>query len=91
MTNYELILKLSEQLGWTEEKVAEILSETVDILNHTLADNGEVTISNIGAFQTQKHPEHITVDQQTKKRLLVPPKILVHFKPCSTLISKVFK
>lgn len=89
MTNHELILELSNQLGWTEERVSEVLSETVDILNHTLADNGEVTISNLGTFQTQKHAEHITVDPQTQKRLLVPPKITAHFKPTSNLISKL--
>lgn len=91
MTNNELIDELSEQLGWTEERVSQVLSETVDILNHTLANNSEVVISTLGTFQTQKHKEHITIDQQTKKRLLVPPRILVHFKPCSNLISKVFK
>ena len=88
MTNKELVAELSEQLGWTQVKVSEVLANTIEYLNSSLADNATITISNFGAFQTRKKSERITVNPQTKQRLLVPPKISVNFKPASVLKEK---
>ncbi len=88
MTNKELVAELSEQLGWTQVKVSEVLANTIDYLNSSLADNATIAIPNFGAFQTRKKSERITVNPQTKQRLLVPPKISVNFKPASVLKEK---
>jgi DNA-binding protein HU-beta len=53
-----------------------------------LANNASITISNFGVFQTRKLAERISVNPQTKQRLLVPPKISVSFKPASFLKEK---
>ena len=88
MTNKELVAELSEKLGWTQVKVSEVLAQTVEQINTQLADNATITIPNFGAFQTRKLAERITVNPQTKQRLLVPPKISVNFKPASVLKEK---
>lgn len=88
MTNKELVAELSEQLGWTQVKVSEVLAETVDLFNSKLAENGTITIPNFGLFQTRKQSERISVNPQTQQRLLVPPKITVNFKPASVLKEK---
>ena len=88
MTNKELVAELSEQLGWTQVKVSEVLAETVDLFNSKLAENGTSTIPNFGLFQTRKQSERISVNPQTQQRLLVPPKITVNFKPASSLKEK---
>ncbi len=88
MTNKELIAQLSERLGWTQIRVSEILSQTVDQMNAHLIDDSIITIQNFGAFQTRKRAERISVNPQTQQRFLVPPKISVHFKPSSILKEK---
>ncbi len=85
MTNKELVAELSEQLGWTQVKVSEVLAQTVEQLNSKLADNATIAIPNFGVFQTRKSAERISVNPQSKERFLVPPKISVHFKPSSVL------
>ena len=90
MTNKELVTQLSEQLGWTQLKVSEVLAQTVEFLNTQLADNSTITIQNFGAFQTRKKAERISVNPQTQQRFLVPPKISVHFKP-STVLKEKYK
>ena len=88
MTNKELIAQLSERLGWTQIRVSEILSQTVDQMSAHLIDNSIITIHNFGIFQTRKKAERISVNPQTQQRFLVPPKITVHFKPSSILKEK---
>ena len=88
MTNKELVAELSEKLGWTQVKVSEVLAQTVEQINTQLADNATITIPNFGVFQTRKLAKRITVNPQTRQRLLVPPKISVNFKPASVLKEK---
>lgn len=88
MTNKELVAQLSEQLGWTQIKVSEVLAQTVELMNTQLADNSIISIQNFGVFQTKKKAERISVNPQTQQRFLVPPKISVHFKPSSILKDK---
>lgn len=88
MTNKELVAQLSEQLGWTQIKVTEILAQTVDVINKQLADNSSITIQNFGCFQTRKKAERISVNPQSQQRFLVPPKISAHFKPAPVLKEK---
>lgn len=88
MTSKELVAELSEQLGWTQVKVSEVLAQTVEQLNSKLAENATITILNFGVFQTRKKAERISVNPLTQQRFLVPPKISVNFKPATILKEK---
>ncbi len=88
MTNKELVAQLSEQLGWTQVKVSEVLADTVEILSTKLAEDATISIPNYGVFETRKRAERISVNPQTKERFLVPPKITVAFKPAPNLKEK---
>lgn len=88
MTNKELVAQLSEQLGWTQVRVTEMLVHTVGQMSAHLADNSTIAIQNFGVFQTRKRAERISVNPQSQQRFLVPPKISVHFKPSSILKEK---
>jgi DNA-binding protein HU-beta len=88
MSNKELVAELSDQLGWTQVRVSEVLAQTVEQLNSNLAINATITIPNFGTFQTRKRAERISVNPQTQQRFLVPPKISVNFKPASVLKEK---
>ncbi len=88
MTNKELVADLSEQLGWTQVRVSEVLTQTVELLNSKLGENATIAIPNFGSFQTRKRAERISVNPQTQQRFLVPPKISVNFRPASVLKEK---
>lgn len=88
MTNKELVAELSEQLGWTQVKVSEVLADTVEIMSSKLAEDATISIPNYGVFETRKRAERISVNPQTKERFLVPPKITVAFKPALNLKEK---
>ena len=53
-----------------------------------LEDENTVSIAGFGAFEVKKKLERVLVNPATKQRMLVPPKIVVNFKPNNALKDK---
>lgn len=49
-------------------------------------ENGDVVqIPSFGQFEVKKHKERVMVNPTTGKRMLVPPKLVLGFKPSSSI------
>ncbi len=83
MTHRELIAEMARRLGLSPSKVSDLLDATVCELNKKLSENTRIIIPHFGVFETRKRSEHISVNPQTQQRYLVPPSIVVTFKPAS--------
>jgi DNA-binding protein HU-beta len=52
--------------------------------------NGEtIAIQNFGSFEIRKKAERISVNPATKKRMFVPPKLTLTYKPNASLKDKL--
>jgi len=60
------------------------------IMTEKWQDNDSIAIQNFGAFEIRKKSERISVNPVSKQRLLVPPKIVLTFRP-STMLKDKFK
>lgn len=85
MTNKELVAELSSRLGWTQGKVSNILDATVSVINTNLANSNTITVQGFGVLETRKMQERVSVNPVSKKRFLVPPKIVPAFRPSQTI------
>jgi|AGTN01.3.fsa_nt_gi Bacterial nucleoid DNA-binding protein len=85
MTHKDFIDKLSERLQWPESKITEMLGATVRLLNERLSEGVLVSMENLGDFRTEKNPEYISVNTETKERYLMPPSFDLHFEAASGL------
>ena len=55
-------------------------------------EEGEsVVINNLGTFEVKKRLERIIVNPTTHQRLLVPPKLVLGFKPIAAIKEKLKK
>jgi len=54
-----------------------------------LADGNSLTVPSFGIFEVKKKLERVLVNPTTKQRMLVPPKMVVNFKPNTSLRSKI--
>ena len=53
-------------------------------------EDGEVVaIPNFGTFEVKKRTERVVVNPATKKRQLVPPKLVLGFKPVASMKEKL--
>ncbi len=89
MKNKEYIAKIAESTKLSPEKAQEILADLVDLIGEALQESNSVQISGFGNFEVKKKNERISVNPVTKKRFLVPPKLVVNFKPASSVKEKV--
>ena len=91
MNNKEFISILA---GRTRMKTAEA-QRTVDSLISVMSDcfqeGDSVQMANFGNFEVKKKLERIMVNPATGQRMLVPPKLVLAFKPNPTWKDKIKK
>ena len=59
-------------------------------MTRQLEDGNTISVQGFGTFEVKKKAERISVNPTTKQRMLVPPKLVLAYKP-STLLKDKFK
>ena len=59
-------------------------------MTQQLEEGNVVAIQGFGTFEVRKKAERISVSPTTKQRMLVPPKLVLTYRP-STLLKEKFK
>ena len=83
MNNKEFIAELSRRLGYT--LMVALVAEMTD----ELEDENVIAIQNIGSFEVRKKQERVVVNPATQQRMLVPPKLVINFKPSASFKEKM--
>ncbi len=81
MTSKELISELANRLGKTQKEVSQLLETTVSVMKDEFVNDNSVSFHGFGVFDVRKKEERITKNPMTQKRMLVPPKLVLGFKP----------
>lgn len=89
MNNKEFITELSSRLNYTNKDTAQLVQAVTEIMTEELQTGNVVTIQGFGSFEVKKKMERISVNPVTKKRLLIPPKLVLTYKPSSVLKDKL--
>ncbi len=61
----------------------------VDSMNEAFQEGNVVVINNFGTFEVKKRMERVMVSPTTKKKMLVPPKLVLGFKPSAAVKEKI--
>jgi DNA-binding protein HU-beta len=88
MNNKEFISALSAKTGYNLKETAQMASDVVSILTNELTEENTVGIIGFGTFEVKKKLERVLVNPATKQRMLVPPKMVVSFKPNTGMRGK---
>jgi DNA-binding protein HU-beta len=89
MNNKTLIDTLSERVQIPEANVKTLLKMTAEIFQQNLSNGQTIGIQNFGTFETKSKEERISFNPITKKRMLMPPKMVVVFRPSNLLKDKI--
>lgn len=65
------------------------MSSLVEVITKQLEDGKAVSIATFGTFESKKRIERVCVNPSTGKRTLIPPKLVVSYKPAPTLKDKI--
>lgn len=89
MNNKEFISELSAQTGFSTRDTSAYAASLVSALSAHLAEEDTIAISGFGQFEVKRKMERIIINPSSKQRMLVPPKIVVGFKPGATLKERI--
>ncbi len=89
MNNKEFIAELSRRTGFTVKDTTSLMTALVAEMTEQLEDENVVAIQNIGTFEVRKKQERVVVNPATQQRMLVPPKLIINFKPTASFKEKM--
>ncbi len=89
MNNKEYISALSQQCGYSQENTQKLVRCVVEVMVSKLEEGEDVQIPDFGVFELKNRMERIVVKPSTGQRMLVPPKIVVNFKPSQSVKDKL--
>ncbi len=90
MTKSELILQLADkhrQLMLRDAEVA--VRMMLDEMSETLAKGGRIEIRGFGSFGLNVRPARVGRNPKSGEQVMVPPKVVPHFKPGKELRERV--
>ena len=83
MDHKSFLIQLQSRLGKDKGEIDSYMSAFLQILKDTVAIQG------FGLFEPKKKLERVVVNPSTGKRMLVPPKMILSFKPGSAIKTKL--
>ena len=89
MNNKDFINQIAGDLNLTAKSVQKMSTALINELADRMDDETTFTVQGFGSFEVKKKLERITVNPATKKRKLIPPKLVLSFKQSSILKEKI--
>ena len=81
MTNKDFISELAQQTGYSPEDTQKMVNSIVEAMGDHFQEDGSVLVPTFGTLEVKKKLERIMVNPSTGQRMLVPPKLVLNFKP----------
>ena len=85
MNNKEFTSELAERLGYTIKDTAELIGSLLSDMVQELEEGNVIAVQGFGSFEVKKKAERISI---SKQRMLVPPKLVLSYRPSNTLKDK---
>ncbi|MBO4551164.1 MAG: HU family DNA-binding protein [Bacteroidaceae bacterium] len=89
MNNKEFIADLANRTKLGSREVTSLVDATVSAIISELKEENTIAVPGFGSLEVKKKLERVLVNPTTKQRMLIPPKMVVNFKPNTSLKSKV--
>ena len=88
MNNKEFTSELAERLGYTIKDTSELMNSLMSSMTQELEEGNVIAIQGFGSFEVKKKAERISINPASKQRMLVPPKLVLSYRPSNTLKDK---
>ena len=81
MNNKDFITELADRTGFSVEDAQQMVDIIIETMGDHFLEDDSVLIPNFGTFEVKKKLERVMVNPATGQRMLVPPKLVLNFKP----------
>lgn len=81
MNNKEFIAELAQRTGYSTDDAQKLVNRVVETMGDSFQNDDAVQVPTFGSFEVKKKLERVMVNPSTGQRMLVPPKLVLTFKP----------
>ncbi len=89
MNNKEYVAELAARAGYSNQQTQRMLTTMTALMGECFADGDSLSVAGFGTFEVKKRLERIIINPGTGKRMLVPPKLTLAFRPASAWKERV--
>lgn len=82
---------VADRLDRDPEVVASLIKSLSDVIASHLKDGDSIAVPGFGSFEPRIKGERVAIHPSNGKKILVPPKMTMAFKPSTLLKQKVNK
>lgn len=91
MNNKEFISELSSRTGYSADDSQKIVRQMIECMSQAFDEGDSVFMAGFGTFEVKKRLERVIVNPTTMQRMMVPPKLVLNFKPVQSIKEKLKK
>lgn len=89
MNNKEFIAELSQRMGYKNNMTQRLMTTVLTAMGDSFMEGDSVQVPGFGTFEVKKKMERIIVNPASGQRMLVPPKLVLGFRPNATWKDKI--
>ena len=89
MNNKQFLTELSGKCQMSAEQAAQQIQTLIGVMENHWQNGDSVSLSGFGVLEVKKKNERVSVNPTTGVRMLVPPKLVLTYKPSSILKEKL--
>ncbi len=89
MNNKQFLTELSGKCQMSAEQAAQQIQTLIEVMENLWQNGDSVSLSGFGVLEVKKKNERVSVNPTTGVRMLVPPKLVLTYKPSSILKEKL--
>ncbi len=89
MNNKDFILTLASSIGRTQVDTQRLVTSVLNAMTDNLIEGNNIAVKGFGTFEIKKKRERIMTNPATRKRILVPPKLVLGFKADDSFKSAI--
>jgi len=89
MNNKQFLTGLSGKCKLSSEQTEQQVQALIGVMENLWHEGDSVSLSGFGVLEVKKKNERVSVNPTTGVRMLVPPKLVLTYKPSSILKEKL--
>lgn len=91
MNNKDFIAELSQRSGYSQDNTQRLVRCVIEAMASRFDEGKSVTVSSFGSFELKNRMERIVVNPSTGQKMMVPPKLVLVFKPLAEVKQRLKK
>ena len=91
MNNKEFITEVAGRTGMKTTRVQQLMDTLLNAMGDSFMEGDAVQLPHFGMFEVKKKMERVIVNPSSGQRMLVPPKLVLGFKPHPSWKDKIKK